>query len=211
MNINYTSLLEEVLPFLAADPSEPVTLAAIRYAVTTFCAGSWAWQFVGDPLDVSAGEAVCDVEIPPGSELVAVLSVSLDGKVLIPRSLDWLNSEYPNWQALQGEPRYFTQSDAGRVVLVPTPTSHRPGALSMTRVLQPAASSSSFPQWIFEKYRYALADGALSRLLCMPGRPWSDVREGSVRRDRFERAIADARAAAVGAFSRAPLRTRPHY
>ena len=211
MNIKYADLLDEVLPSLLADPSDPVTENAIKRSVIELCQSAWIWKHLIEPTDVAAGEVVHDLEVPAGAVVAQVLSVALDGERLKPQSIDWLDHTTPDWHSAQGMPVWFTQTNTQQIVLVPAPASDMPAALTATLALMPSKTATTFPQWIADRYLYVLADGALSKLMLMPGRPWSDMAGGADRRMRFEAGIANARAAAVADLGRAPMRVRTQH
>lgn len=206
-NTKYSDLLDDVLPSLAADPSDPVTEHAIKRAVIEFCAGSWIWKHLPDAIDVTAGEAVYDLEPLPATDIAAVMSASLEAYPLTPKSLDWLDDNRPGWRTTTSTPKHFTQVDTEQLILAPVPAATVVGGLTLTLAMQPSQNSTGFPKWIANQYIYALADGAIARLMLMPGKPWTDLQNGQDRRAKFDAAIANARASAVGGLGRAPQRT----
>ena len=210
-NVKYSELVDEVLPNLAADPSDPVTEHAIKRAVIQFCEGSWIWKHLPDPIDVTAGEATYSLEPPVGADVSAVIGIEYNGYQIDPKSLDWLNANEPGWRTKTGTPKYFTQVNTDEVILVPTPESSLVGGLVVTLAVAPSQSANSFPKWIFNQYIYALADGALAKLMTMPNKPWSDVPAGLDRRTAFDAAVAAAREVAVTALGRAPLRVKAQH
>lgn len=210
-NIKYSELLDEVLPNLAADPSDPVTENAIKRAVIEFCEKSWIWQYLPDNLDVTAGEAAIDLEPLPGSDIAAVMAAALDGNPLDAKSLDWLNANVPRWRTDRTTPRYYTQVDTEQLILAGVPDASSTGGLALTLALQPSHNATGFPKWIFNQHVYALADGAMAKLMLMPAKPWTDVVNGQDRRAKFDAAIANARAAVVAGLGRAALRVAAHH
>lgn len=206
-NIKYSDLLDDVLPNLSADPSDPVTEYAIKRAVIDFCALSWVWKHLPDPIDVTAGEATYDLEPLPATDIVAVMAAKHNNVPLDPKGLDWLNREIPGWRTTRHTPKYFTQVDTEQIILAAVPEATIVGGLSLTLALQPSQNSTGFPKWIANQYLYALADGAIARLMLMPGKPWTDLVNGQDHRTKFDNAIANARAHAVSALGRAATRT----
>ena len=205
-NIKYSELLDEVLPYLAADPSDPVTENAIKRTVIEFCAASWIWKHMPDAIDVVAGESTYDLEPAAGTDIATVVSAELDGIPLENRALTWLNKEVPRWRTEASRPKYFTQVDTEQVILAALPDSNITGGLTTTLALQPSQSATSFPKWIFNQYLYVLAEGALAKLMMMPNKPWTDIQNGADRRTKFEAGIANARASALSALGSAPQR-----
>lgn len=205
--IKYSDLLDDVLPSLAADPSDPVTEHAIKRAVIEFCASSWIWKHLPDAIDVASGEAVYDLEPLPATDIAAVMSASLDNYPLTPKATDWLDANVPGWRTTTATPRHVTQVDTEQVILAPVPAATVAGGLVLTLAMQPSQNSTGFPKWIANQYIYALADGAISRLMLMPNKPWTDLANGQDRRAKFDAAMANARANAVFGLGRASLRT----
>lgn len=205
-NLKYSDLLDDVLPHLAADPSDPVTEYAIKRACIEFCAGSWIWKHLPDPLDVVAGENTYDLEPLPGTDITTVMAAEHNNVPLDPKAIEWLNHEIPGWRSTRKTPKYFTQVDTEQIILAAVPEASIASGLTLTLALQPAQNSSGMPKWIVNQYLYALADGAIARLMLMPGKPWTDLVTGQDKRSKFDAAIANARASAVSALGRAATR-----
>ena len=164
-NSPYTDLIDNVLPFLAADPSDPVTEVAIRRAAIEFIAGSWVWQILADPIAVTAGVASYALSAPAGASVSAVLDAQLDGDPLTAKALAWLNANLPNWRMQPGTPSYYTQTDSENIVLAPLPAWASSYGLTVTLALQPADASSEIPEWIASQYGRYIADGAVAILI----------------------------------------------
>lgn len=204
---NYSDLISDVLPFLAADPSDPVTEKAIKRTVIEFCAGSWIWQIFMDPVSVIAGVNEYDLDPETGADVSAVVSAELDGLPLKPRTAVWLNREIPRWRTVTGTPKYVTQLNAETVILAPLPQESVRNGLMLTVAQQPSQKADGFPAWIYNQYADALINGAVSRLMLMTGRPWADAPNGVARKAEFESDVANARNAAISALGTAPVRT----
>lgn len=207
-NIKYSDLIREVLPFLAANPSNPVTENMIKRAAIEFCAGSMVWKHIPDAMDVDANEPVYDIDVPSGSEVSCVISVILNGDPILPKSIDWLNNNVPTWNTTPSQPLYFAQTEPGQIILAPTPSDNVAAAMNITVALQPSQNSTSFPKWIFSRFAYAIADGAVAKLMLIPNKPWTDLASGEYRLNQFNAAIASARATAAHGLNRAPIRTK---
>lgn len=205
-NIQYSDLIDEVLPQLAADPSDPVTEQAIKRAVIEFCRESWIWQFFPDAQNVRSGVADYDIEPPSGADVVTVVDVEYNRVPLTPKSVAWLNKEIPGWRTTGAAVKHYTQIDTEQLILAPLPAENITNGLVMTVALQPSQSATSFPKWIANQFIYQIADGAIAKLMLMPGKPWTDLVNGQDHRTRFEQSFNDAREAAVSALGRAAVR-----
>lgn len=203
----YTDLLDDVLPHLAADPSDPVTLAAIKRAAIEFCRKSWVWHHLPDPQNLRAGTAEYDLDPPAGADIATVIDVQVGNVPLTPKSIAWLNANLPGWRTTAATSKHYTQVDTDQVILAPLPADNLTQGLLMTVALQPSQSATGLPKWLATQYLYAIADGAIARLMLMPGKPWTDLPNGADHRARFEAAFNDAREAAVSALGRAAVRT----
>lgn len=206
-NIQYSDLIDEVLPQLAADPSDPVTEQAIKRAVIEFCRESWIWQFFPDAQNVRSRVAEYDIETPAGADVVTMVDVSLNNVPLVPKSIAWLNANLPGWRTTTATVKHYTQIDTDQVILAPLPAENVTNGLTMTVALQPSQTATSFPKWIANQYIYQIADGAIAKLMLMPNKPWTDLVNGQDHRTRFEQAFNDARESAVSALGRAAQRT----
>lgn len=205
-NTKYSDLIDDVLPSLAADPSDPVTEHAIKRACIEFCNGSWIWKHLPDPIDVAAGEAYYDLEAPAGADISAVMDAAHDNVPLGAKSVAWLDAQLPGWRTSRAVPKYYTQIDTEQVILASMPDSNIASGLTLTLALQPSQSATGLPKWIFNQFLYTLADGAIARLMLMPGKPWTDLVNGADRRKNFEAGIANARSSALAALGRAAQR-----
>ena len=210
-DILYSDLINEVLPHLAADPSDPVTENAIKRAVIEFCRESWIWRFLPDPQNVRSGLLEYDLEPPSCADIAAVIDVEYNKVPLTPKSLVWLNKEIPGWRTTRAAVKHYTQIDTEQLILAPLPADNITNGLAMTLALQPSQSAACFPKWIANQYIYPIAEGAVAKLMLMPGKPWTDLATGQDHRIRFEQAFNDAREAAVSALGRAAVRTSPQH
>lgn len=203
----YSDLLPEVLPWLSADPSDPVTENAIKHAAIEFCDSSWVWRVIADPIDIVAGEAFYDLEPPTGADVSSVLNVQVADQPIDQKSIDWLNTNTPGWRTTPGTPRYFTQVDSEQLILANLPDTSISQGLTMTLALAPSLTSTSIPKWLASQFLDAIVQGALARLMMMPDKPWTAFKSGLDNRDGFRSATANARATSVFALGSAPLRT----
>lgn len=206
-NTNYSDLIDDVLPHLSADPSNPVTEQAIKRTVIEFCNQSWVWQTFPDPISVVANTNLYDLEPESGADIAAVLSVVIDGDPILAKSPAWLNTNVRNWRTEAAPPRYYTQLDTETLILAPLPQSNIKNGMALTIANQPSQRSTGFPSWISNQYFYALVDGSVAKLMLMDKKPWADAQGGVDRRSKFEAAISGARNDAVTALGVAPVRT----
>ncbi len=206
-NVKYSDLVSDVLPVLAADPSDPVTEAAIKRAAIQFCKESWVWKYFQDPIDLVAFENTYDLEPPQGAGVAAVMRVTIAELDLDPKSPDDLDRDMPGWRQKSGQPKYFTQIDSEQVILAPASDYNLAAGIHMTLALAPDLKANAIPSWIANEYFYDIVDGALAYLMKMPKQEWTDLKLAMDYEDKFHKAIANARADAMSGLGRAPTRT----
>lgn len=206
----YSDISSEITPHLAAYPPEPTVENAIKRAVIEFCSLSLIWKHLPDPIDVNAGEAEYNIELPPGSEVAMVMNAAVDGDPLTAQSTEMLDKAMPGWRTASATAKFYTQIEPGQIILAPIPVSTVTAGLVLTLALRPSISATSFPKWIANKYLYEISDGAISKLMLMSGKTWSDAQNGTFRKSQFDTAIAQARESSAKALGRAVIRTTPY-
>lgn len=209
--MKYTAFVPDVAVQLIADPSDLVIENAIKNAAIELCKSSWLWRDYASATTVTAGDPRIDIELPAGSDLVTVLTVTLDGLLLDPESGDRLDVLYPRWATDTGAPKRYTQTDMSAIILSPVPDATYPDSLVIYYAVAPKRTATSLPDWIANDYWEDIVAGALSRLMGMSGRPWSDANGAVMRRNQFDTAIGLARDSALRALGRAPTRVTAHH
>lgn len=207
----FDSFLPDVLPYLAADPGEPVVLHAIKRTATRFCTESWVWKHLPAAMNVTAGQALYTPAAPDGAAVARILTAEYDGTPLDPDEVTQLALTMPRWRTDTGTPRRFAQLTPESITLVPVPSSSLAGSLTLTLALRPADDADDLPDWLASAYVDEIVSGVLSRLMLMPGKPWTDLANGQDRREQFRSAIASARADAVDGLGGGVLRTTTDY
>ena len=209
--MKYTAFVPDVKVQLTADPSDLVVENAIKNAAIELCRNSWVWREYASATTVTANEPRIDIELPAGSDLVTVLTVTLDGLLLDPESGDRLDTLYPRWATDTGAPKRYTQTDMSSLILSPVPDANYPDALVIYYAVAPKRSATSLPDWIANDFWEDIVNGSLARLMMMSNRPWTDLDNGGMRRRQFDAAIGLARDSALRALGRAPTRVTAHH
>lgn len=200
---NLSLILKDVLPYLSADPSQPVTMAALRRAAYDLCNDAWLWRTDAQPVGVTAGQASY-VLTPTEGMIAHVFEARFDGKRLDPIMRSNLDEEVPGWLTSQGTPHRFYSRHIGDITLVKTPISA--GTLTATVAVVPGFGESEVPDWLVHSHHYTIADGAIAHLLLMVGKPWSDANLGAFYRTKFDEACGLAKQAALQEHASAPIR-----
>lgn len=174
-----------VMPYLPGAPTVSVD-GALRDAADEFLARTHVWREPLDPFDTEAGVSVYDLYAT--SRIEAVLRLTLDGVAMTPineRAYDVTRL------AETGRPLVYHLQEDTQVNLLPTPEStYEIGGLVALRLQRNAAG---IPDWIFDAWREDIMRGAIWRLAEIPNKSWSDQNLAMLERQRFDRAMANAR------------------
>ena len=198
--------VDDVLPQLAADPSAPVTEAAIRNAAIEFCQTAQVWRFTQEDASLTAGERAIELEPDMGADVSRVEAVRHRGVILEPVHQGRWASEEARHQG--GCPLYWTQQDSTQILLLPTPGVSENGTVAIDMVLQPSRAATTIPAWIWVQWGEAITAGAIGRLLLMPAKPWSAPDLAVVHLQRFHNVMYAARGGTLSNRGKSPLRTR---
>lgn len=204
--------LEAFLPNIAhivPGCAEPTILKAVREACIEFCERTKLWRSF-DEFQVSTEdcEVVC---VPSGASLLEFEHVSFDGFPLDPASISMLDADHPYWRTQDDEqttyPRFYTQTELDTITVVPRAT----GTLKVSTILVPSEDTDMVPGWLLDKYRRAIAAGALKDLLIIPGQPFFNADLSGFYTARFNTALDNYGSMNVRGQQRAPLRVRSQY
>lgn len=210
MATNFTQWYDDVLPSVPGC-SQAMALDAIRKAAIEFCERSWGWTYNPAAIDVVNGQISYAFTPPAGAVVSKVLHVWYDDKPIHPRSPDQLDGMFPNWRTSSGTPEYYTQEDERNLLLVAVPNADLTGGLKMRVSLKPTYNAADIETRLYEEYREAIASGALSRLMMMPKKPYTDLALAAVHQATFDDKIATVRLKVQKGYARAPLRNTPHF
>lgn len=205
----FSSLLPDVLPSVAGCPSA-LALAALRKTADEFCTRTLSWRAELPAVDMLAEFPFYRLDVPAGGRLVMVLEAFVQGRRLAPASEESLDDEHPGWAMLApGTPTRFVLPRPGELRLVPAPAFYVSKGLLVRAALAPAPGAAEAEDFLLLDHGQAMIHGALSRLLAMNARPWSDQGLAAHHGRQFRAAMADARAGGLKGRTRLSLTVRP--
>ena len=158
------------------------------------------------------------MKFPSGTAFAKGLNVWLDDNPLDPISPDDRDTEFNttdfgwpgiNWRTDVNLPTRFYFVDDSTIGLALAPNAA--GALRINAALRPTRASTTFPDFIYQRYVETIAHGAKSRLMLIPTKPYSNPKLGEWHRDQFNGGISEAMIRAARGSSRAALRTHTVY
>lgn len=224
------TLLTDILPS-APGASEPLILREVASAVRDFMARTEVLKMELDAQNIVADQAAYPL-VQPASltadsyKIQTVRDVQVDGYPCDPVSRDQLDTDWPDyrvryaamflvhrsssdgieeptWKTARSErsPIYFLTNPA-EIRLVGIPSCAIEDGLTVNAVLTIRPGIQEAPDWLLDHYHDNLVDGAIGRLLAMPGQKWSDPALAKYHLGMFEAAITTAKGEAVRDFTR---------
>jgi hypothetical protein len=201
-----------VVPYAQKAPI-PLVRKFVRLAAIEFCERTRCWREIVT-VNVDAQNAA--IVAPSHAAIHEIEEATFDGRPLQP-------TQFTDTTLLErqedGHPRYITQTHPNAVALIP----FEAGSLTLSLFLKPRSETQMktdimsgqtvdrldvVPEFMFSQYAQKIADGALARLLMVPGQPFSNPSEG-MRRELLFRQHLDAKFATnITMQHRAPPRVR---
>lgn len=145
--------------------------------------------------------------LPNGYVADKAVHVWLDGLEITPIGMDDRDGINPNWKTETDQPKYYYLPDTSNIGLFLTPSGVY--TVSVEAILKPKSDTTTIDDWVYETYREGLAAGAKSKLMAMPGKPWSNPELVAYNKDVFIKSINTATLSANSGHGRAQKRTRP--
>lgn len=177
-------------------PSCPDTLIenSIRSATIELCEKTGVYQAELDPITTVAGSFEYDLEPPSGTAVHEILWATYDGTDLEPITSALLEQRIPEWRQSgnEGTPEYFVKQSQSLFYLAPVPNVTKVLSVLLRAVLKPTHTSTSCSDDIMNDYRDTIVNGALLRLLRMPGREWTDYSGAGVYAALFNEQLVEA-------------------
>lgn len=165
----------------------------LRDVCRDFCAHAAIVQVEIDPIDVVAGQSDYDIDVPFGTDVTMILSATYQGATLAER----------------GQYRGLTLGEANSFTLDQAPAASAPGAIAMRVATKPSRSANTVADILLNDYGYEIGQGAVGRLLMIPGQPWSAPASAAAYTATYQHARTNARIAADASFGAATARVRP--
>jgi len=205
--IEYERYIPDVLSEVDNCP-EIVVVEKIRDAVIDLCQATTVWRTELLPFVVSINVAEYPLIFDTGQQLSMVNYVTLidaNGNQLdlVDTSEDHLDAQYrlQGWRTMTGAPAFFYMSNPETLRLVKIPEAAYTAYVGV--VLKPTPDSYEAPDFIYNQYHDKVAQGAISKLLDMKGRPWYDPNKALLEKQKFYDSIQTIRNAATRSHTRA--------
>jgi len=171
---DFTAWLPEVLPNVPDCP-EVLAVNAVRNACIDFCNETTWWQGDYGTVPLAAADLPYAFAPPVGVQVIQIMSASIEGRLLGATDIDTLDSRVVGWRNAEGEPRVVFRPALGEMDLYPRPAGTDSYDVFLRAAYAPLRAATDIDDAVFEAYMEEIAAGALSKLLSIPGRPWTNA------------------------------------
>jgi hypothetical protein len=193
----------DVLPDVLGCP-EPTIERHLQRAAVRFCAESRCWREDLDRITTRAGRATYDLPWPDQAEGVELIGAALDGRDI---ALEVTDGTTLADRRAGNTGRDRVLSDDGLVTITVMPTPGEGQELRLAAILRPTEAATGLPDRIADRYRTAIAAGALSTLLILNKAAWANPALAQVKAGEFQDAIDATRQKVWKAHTNARRRT----
>ena len=183
-----------------------MALNELRNTAIDFCANTWYDQRTVTGT-LNGGDQMLTLAPPDGFSVVQFVSIHVDGalKPLIPMTRMQMDNLVPAWQITTGQcPTHVIAHSATELRLWPSMDAAA-SARNYTAVLalKPSRSGNVVSGEVFEDCYDTVVAGALARLLRMPGKPWTDLKQAGISSEQYLRGMNAAKVAVLSQFGSA--------
>ncbi len=211
-----TRRLSDFLPWVmphAQGVPFPHALQALHDAAVEFCEGTKRWRHTA-LVEIAHNDAV--MVAPFYTAIVEIEAATFDGVALDP--VMWTDSAPAQLSgvALSGRPATISQIGPNSVALTP----FMPGTLRVAVILKPAVGVSLghdednpmenafhvVPEFLYSDHVQAIAHGALSRVMMVPNKPYTNPELAAYHTQMFDRAMRRFATSGKRGQQKAPLR-----
>lgn len=207
--VGTAAFLPLVLPYCPQCP-DFIAEQQVRFAAIEFCERSRAWRHM---ITVSLTGPEGEMVAPEFAAIHEIEFANFNDQPLTPVQFSTIN---PNQT---GRPRYVTQVSPNALTVSPY---DEPGDLEVSVFLKPLANMAFettpgrpiadrfnvVPKFMLDIHGTAIARGALSKILAIPGEPWSDPRMALKHEADFRENMDAAFRWNMRGQQRAPIRTK---
>jgi hypothetical protein len=177
----------DVLPDVLGCPEPTVERHLLRAAID-FCTRARVWRQDLDRIITRDGRADYDISWPDQAQGVELIGATLDGDDIDLEVADGTTAGQRQ-QGTSGRRRVLSQ-DLVTATVMPTPGEGQ--VLVLAAILCPSEDATGVPDIIGDRFRKAIATGALQTLLKINKAPWANAGLSTDKGNEFDKAIAQA-------------------
>ena len=174
-----TDFFSRITPHVVSCP-DPVIQQALVDAAIEFCEKTLIIRYTPDSFPTVAGTATYDFDIPTYQEYSRVVYMTIDGKPLSPL----VRSDLPTTPTSNSKPtHYYVTQNESELLLNLYPTPDDVYTIDMSIALRPTRDATFLEDDLHRYWLEALAHSTMSRLMAIPGQPYSNP-DGAVYHGR---------------------------
>lgn len=196
-----------VMPELPECPV-PLIMDAANEVIEDFCRRTGVWTVPLDYFTTYPGVSTYQVDVPTGSRVIDMMSVTCGGRPMRQASAAALSEITPDWQSATADyPSHYELQGDGELRLWPVPT-RSDVRVNMVARLTAEMSMTELPDAVMRNYRRAIAHGVMARLMLTPGEPppaWANEKMAAFHGAAYESAIPVAISHVLSAGGRGEL------
>lgn len=200
-----TMFLDDVTPEVPGCP-QPTILHRLRWSAIEFCKKTGVSVETNEDIDIDANEPLIDIP-SPGSDVRVwqALWARTTKETLLESDRRYLSERNLLWEKVTAKwPSGFVRLNNAQIRLFPIPSEAHTESMTIHANYIPTPNAVKVDSVLFNEYREAIADGALSKLLQMSKESWYDAKEGLSREAHFRHEINNASALAAKDFIAGP-------
>ena len=194
--VTYNTYIPDVVVYVPGCPHLTI-VDALRKTAASFFYDSLAYRKWVTPFDLTINTTTYTISTmcPTDTEVAQVLALYCNGVAVTELTHDQFFAYDPEWPSKTGaNAQYFSILDGKDTInTIPIPSAIDTGAMTMQLAVCPTLTSTGVEQVHFEEWKDQIIDGALARLLAMPGHVWTDVKMATERHGRYASGKAKAR------------------
>lgn len=207
----FDSIVNRVSPYAPGCPF-PTIVQHVRDAAIDICERTLYWRYKPNSIRLTPGVYDYLYETPAETVTHAVLTAYVNGRPMYTSNIEDLNAHFPDFldydSEKRGSPQHFFQINFCSFGVMPIPDDSEPYNLQLILALKPTRSAVGMDDFVLEELEPAIVDGALSTLLLIPEKAWSNEKMAMYHAAQAQRRITERRARANLGNSRAPLSVR---
>lgn len=196
-----------VVPFAPACPDDSV-LHNVRLATIEFFRRTHVWEADLTPITADGVLTLFPLTLPTDSVVDKLQRVRVQPTDQEPRKIAVFENKEGQEQADSGfacDPFAFT--DVSRRALNVWPLQLAATSIFVRASLKPSLAALTLPDDLFEQYAEVISHGALSKLLAIPEKPWTNASAAGLYGIKFESVIATSARIAERGFAQSTRRS----
>jgi len=184
--------LKDLTPYVANSfpmASDLLIVQQLARAARTMCAESYCWKYE-TTFDTVVGQQDYTYTLPADSERIRIDNVWINEEQMTP--IAWDELLYPKYDPEKtGRPTHFSEKIVGELSLWPIPQQIEEVKIRLS--LMPTLNATTFDDSLQAQHGQTLSSGAMSYLMLMPGKVWSDAQGGILYNEMFIQGVNRAR------------------